>query len=251
MPVNVERRDDGVAVVRIEGPRLNALSTTLLIELADTVSELSGDVPGAVVLWGGERTFAAGADIGEFGDSAQANVVAATFASALDGLAGLGCVTIAAVTGYALGGGCELALACDFRYSADHAVLGFPEVTLGLMPGGGGTQRLPMLVGLAAARELLLTGRRVGAAEALTLKLVDQVLPANSLLEVACKAAGEFAAGPRVAQDFIKRSLAITGAEGMATERQLFAEVFDTDDARNGIASFLQDGPGKARFVGK
>src|SRR5688500_18544160 len=204
--VSVERRDDGVAVVRLDRPKMNALSAALLRELATEASELADDPPGAVVVWGGERIFAAGADIVEFTaggagidaglvDPAGARAIAGNFRAALDGIAAIPRVVIAAVTGYALGGGCELALACDFRVVAEDAKLGQPEILLGLVPGGGGTQRLPRLVGVARAKDLILSGRQVDAAEALRIGLADRVVPPAAVFDEAVAWAATFARG--------------------------------------------------------
>jgi enoyl-CoA hydratase len=253
--VSVERRDDGVAVVRHDRPKMNALSTTLLGQLADAVGELSADPPGAVVVWGGERIFAAGADISEFAGPDEARVVGGAFRAALDALAGLPRATIAAIAGYALGGGCELALACDFRVAADTAKLGQPEILLGIIPGGGGTQRLARLVGPARAKEIVFSGRQVPADEALHIGLVDRVVPADVLFEAASTWASELAAGAVVAQGLAKRAIdeGLDGAldTGLDLEMELFADVFATEDAATGVASFREHGPGKATFKGR
>lgn len=253
--VSVERRDDGVALVRLDRPKMNALSQALLAELASAASALTADPPGAVVVWGGERIFAAGAEITEFGGSEEAAAIAEGFRSALDGLAAIPRAVIAAVTGYALGGGCELALACDFRVAADNAKFGQPEVLLGIMPGGGGTQRLARLVGPARAKDLIMSGRQVGAEEALRIGLADRVVPAGEVLDAALAWAGEFARGAVVAQGMAKRAVdeGLSGplSEGLSLEQTLFAEVFTTEDAGTGVRSFLESGPGKATFSGR
>jgi len=161
--VTVDRRDDGVAVIRLDRPKVNALSSALLAQLKAIADDLIANPPGAVVVTGGERVFAAGADITEFEDAATAKVIGQGFREALDTLAAVPRFVIAAVNGVALGGGCELAMACDYRIVADNARLGQPEILLGIIPGGGGTQRLPRLVGPARAKEIMLTGRQVGA----------------------------------------------------------------------------------------
>jgi len=261
--VSTERRGDGVAIVRLDRPKMNALSAALLGELADAAEQLAAEPPKAVVVWGGERIFAAGADIVEFTrggienglvDAAQARAIAQNFRRALDAVAAIPRAVIAAVTGYALGGGCELALACDFRVCADNAKFGQPEILLGIIPGGGSTQRLARLVGVARAKEIILSGRQVAAEEALRIGLADRVVPAASVFDEAVAWAAELAAGPVVAHGLAKR--AIDGgvdrplAEGLDLEAALFAEVFATDDARAGVASFLEQGPGKATFSG-
>src|SRR5215207_11452177 len=159
--VRVERRDDGVAVVRLDNPKVNALSSTLLAQLEVVAKDLTADPPGAVVVTGGDRVFAAGADISEFSGPEEGRRIGAAFREALSAVAAIPRFTIAAITGVALGGGCELALACDWRICAENARLGQPEILLGIIPGGGGTQRLPRLLGAARAKELILTGRQV------------------------------------------------------------------------------------------
>jgi enoyl-CoA hydratase/carnithine racemase len=252
--VTVDRRHDGVAVVRLDRPKLNALSTDLLRQLEVAADNLTTDPPGAVVLWGGERIFAAGADIAEFGGPSEAAHIGATFLDALDAVAGIPRATIAAISGYALGGGCELALACDLRIAADNAKLGQPEVLLGIIPGGGGTQRLARLIGPSRAKDVIFSGRQVPAGEALAMGLVDRVVAAGDLFVAALGWAAELAAGAVLAQGMAKRAiddgLEDQLAAGLALEQELFAQVFTTEDARVGVASFLEHGPGKATFTG-
>jgi enoyl-CoA hydratase len=173
----------------------------------------------------------------------------------LNALADLPRVTIAAIAGYALGGGCELALACDLRFAADSARLGQPEILLGIIPGGGGTQRLARLVGPSRAKDLIFTGRHVPAEEALAMGLVDRVVPAGELLETTLGYAAELARGPVMAHGLAKRAidrgLDITLDGGLQLEQQLFVEVFTTEDSRIGVASFREHGPGKATFTGR
>lgn len=253
--VNMERGDDGVAVVRLDRPKMNALSVALLGELHEVAESLTDDPPGAVVVWGGERIFAAGAEISEFGGPAEATEVGGRFRRALDALASIPRATIAAVNGYALGGGCEVALACDFRVAADNAKFGQPEILLGIIPGGGGTIRLPRLVGAARAKDMILTGRQVGAEEALRIGLADRVVPAVEVFATARTWAAELAAGPVLAHGLAKRAIdsGLDGpvSAGVTLEQQLFAEVFSTEDAATGVRSFLEQGPGKARFAGR
>jgi enoyl-CoA hydratase/carnithine racemase len=253
--VTLERRDDGVALVRLDRPKANALSVALLEELAEIVRSLLRDPPGAVVVWGGERIFAAGADISEFGGPEAARRIGGHFRAALDGLAGMPRATIAAINGVALGGGCELALACDFRVVADNARLGQPEILLGIIPGGGGTQRLPRLIGAARAKDLVLTGRQVSADEALRIGLADRVVPAGEVIDTALAWAGEFARGPllaqRLAKAVIDEGLQGSLAEGLELEQDAFGRVFETEDAATGVSSFLEEGPGKATFAGR
>jgi enoyl-CoA hydratase/carnithine racemase len=252
--VTVARRSDGVALVTLDHPKVNALSSTLLRQLQAVAEDLTDDPPGAVVVTGGPRIFAAGADIGEFGGPDEARVIGEQFLRALGAVADIPRATIAAISGVALGGGCELALACDFRVASARAKLGQPEILLGIIPGGGGTQRLARLVGPARAKDIVLTGRTVGAEEALRIGLVDEVVDPDAVLDRALAKAAEFARGAVVAHGLAKRAidrgLDITLGGGLDLEQQLFAEVFATDDARVGVASFLENGPGKAKFSG-
>src|SRR3954454_3529872 len=202
--ITVDRRDDGVALVRLDRPKMNALSSALLEQLAAAAEALTEDPPGAVVIWGGDRIFAAGADISEFGGPGEARTIGGRFREALDAVAAIPRATIAAVNGYALGGGCELALACDLRVVADTAKFGQPEILLGIIPGGGGTQRLARLVGASRAKDIILTGRQVGAEEELRICLADRVGPAEAVFENALTWAGELARGALVAQSLAK-----------------------------------------------
>jgi enoyl-CoA hydratase len=253
--VNLERRDDGVALVRLDRPKMNALSTELLAELAEVARQLTIDPPGAVVVWGGERIFVAGAEISEFGGPDEAREIGGRFREALDRLAAIPRATVAAVNGYALGGGCELALACDFRIVADDAKLGQPEILLGIIPGGGGTQRLARLVGSSRAKDMILTGRQVAADEALAWGLADKVVPKAELIDTALEFAATLARGPLLAQAACKRAIdeGLDGTldDGLSLEQELFADVFTTEDAVTGVKSFLESGPGKATFAGR
>ncbi len=264
--VQVERGDDGVAVVTLQNGKVNTLSLALLSELRAAAEELTDDPPGAVVVTGGDRVFAAGAEITEFLDDpehlpsavADKNRLTAqghAFFTALNAVAAIPRPTIAAVAGVALGGGCELALACDFRVATDRARLGQPEILLGIIPGGGGTQRLTRLIGPARAKDLVFTGRAVGADEALAIGLVDEVVPVDDLNERARAKAAELARGPLQAFALAKRAidegLDRSLLEGLTLEQELFLESFATDDAATGINSFLEEGPGKATFSGR
>ncbi len=262
--VLVERRPDGVAVVRLDNPKVNALSKELLRQLTAAADELRDDPPGAVVITGGDRIFAAGAEISEFRSSeepsevitrAEAEEIGQLFLRALNSVADIPRATIAAISGFALGGGCELALACDFRIASEKAKLGQPEILLGIIPGGGGTQRLARLVGPARAKDLIFSGRQVRADEALAIGLVDEVVPPDEVLDRALAKASALAAGATVAQGLAKRAvdrgLDITLNGGLDLEQQLFADVFTTDDARIGVQSFIEHGPGHATFTGR
>lgn len=253
--VRCQRRADGVAVVTLDNPKVNALSLAVLTRLGEVASDLTTNPPGAVVITGGERLFAAGADISEFGGTAEAERIGRGFHSVLDAVAAIPRFVIAAVSGYALGGGCELALACDYRIAADKAVFGQPEVLLGIIPGGGGTQRLSRVVGASRAKELMITGRQVTSEEALRIGLADEVVPNDSLLERAMALASSVASGAVLAHAAIKRAvdegLSTSLAEGLLLERRLFTDVFTTDDSQTGVKSFLEKGPGKATFSGR
>jgi enoyl-CoA hydratase len=252
--LTLARRDDGVAVITLANGKVNALSGALLAELRATADELAAEPPGAVVVTGGERIFAAGADISEFGGADEAGPITAAFHGTLDAIAALPRFVIASVSGYALGGGCELALACDYRIAGARAVFGQPEILLGIIPGGGGTQRLARLVGPSRAKELCLTGRQVKADEALAIGLADELVDGDPM-ERALALAGEIARGPLVAQAITKRVLdaGLSGslADGLALEREGFVEAFGTEDSQIGVASFLEHGPGKATFTGR
>jgi enoyl-CoA hydratase len=253
--VAVDRRPDGVALVTLQRPKMNALSVAFLGRLHEAVTELAADPPGAVVLWGGPRIFAAGADVAEFSQPGAAPRIAAAFHGVTTDLAALPRVTIAAISGYALGGGLELSLACDLRVVSEDARLGQPEILLGIIPGGGATQRLPRLVGLSRAKDLIYTGRQVRADEALRIGLADRVVARDRLLDEALSWAAEFAQGPLVALAAAKRVIDAGMDQPLpdALEREVdaFVSVSDTDDARLGVASFLEHGPGRARFVGR
>ena len=253
--VLVERRADGVAVITLNNPKVNALSQALLDDLHAAAVDLTANPPGAVVITGGERIFAAGADISEFAGPAEAARIGAGFHRALNAVAAIPRFVIAAVSGFALGGGCELALACDYRIAGEKAVFGQPEVLLGIIPGGGGTQRLPRVVGRSRAKELVITGRQVKSAEALAIGLADEVVPSEALHERALALAAEVARGPVQAQAMMKRiiddGMDRSLADGLALELQGFEDVFHTEDSQIGVQSFVANGPGKATFTGR
>ena len=253
--VFVDRRGDGVAVITLNNPKVNALSRAVLAELRAAAEDLTVDPPGAVVVTGGERIFAAGADISEFGDAEQGRHITAGFHAALNAVAAIPRFVIAAVSGYALGGGCELALACDYRIAGERAVFGQPEVLLGILPGGGGTQRLPRLIGASKAKEMMITGRQVKAEEAVRIGLADELIATDALHERALALAAEVARGALQAHAMIKRAVDAGLDEPMPDalrlERNLFEGVFHTTDSQIGVRSFLQHGPGNAEFTGK
>ncbi|AZQ73652.1 MULTISPECIES: enoyl-CoA hydratase/isomerase family protein [Streptomyces] len=247
---------EGVGTVRLDRPPMNALDIATqdrLRELADEVTRR--DDVRAVVLWGGEKVFAAGADIKEMQHIDHAAMVARSrgLQDSFTAVARVPKPVVAAVTGYALGGGCELALCADFRIAADNAKLGQPEILLGLIPGAGGTQRLARLVGPSKAKDLIFTGRQVKADEALAIGLVDRVVPAAEVYEQAHAWAARLAAGPamalRAAKEAVDSGLETDIDTGLAIERNWFAGLFATEDREIGMRSFVEDGPGKAKFV--
>ena len=207
-----------------------------------------------MVVTGSDRIFAAGAEITEFGGPDEAAAIGARFLQTLDALAAIPRMVIAAVSGYALGGGCELALACDLRFASSRARFGQPEILLGIIPGGGGTQRLARLIGPARAKDLILTGRQVTADEAMTIGLADLVVEPDQLMPTALAYAAELARGPVVAHGLAKRAidggLDLPLAAGLRLEQEAFVEVFRTADSRIGVQSFLEHGPGQATFTG-
>jgi enoyl-CoA hydratase len=256
--VQVETGGDGppgVATIKLNRPPMNVLNTEVQEQLRTAAERLrADDSVRAVVLYGGDKVFAAGADVKEFARQDHATMLrdAGRLSSSLSAIARLPKPVIAAVTGYALGGGCELALAADFRVCADDAKLGQPEILLGIIPGMGGTQRLPRLVGPAKAKDLIFTGRFVDAQEALEIGLVDAVVPAGEVYQSARAMAAKLARGPALALAAAKAAIdeGLDGdlSSGLRLESHLFASVFATEDARTGIQSFLENGPGKATF---
>jgi len=251
--------EDGIGTIRLERPPMNALSSAVQADLAAAAEEATRrDDVAAVVLYGGERVFAAGADIKEFADmSSYADMVerGAALQASFTTVARIPKPTVAAITGYALGGGCELALCCDFRVCADDAKLGQPEVLLGIIPGAGGTQRLPRLIGPARAKDIIFSGRFVDSTEALAIGLVDRVVPAGEVYSAARVLVGRYvgAAGLalRAAKEAIDRGSEVDLATGLELERLQFAGLFATEDRATGIASFIEHGPGRARFTGR
>jgi enoyl-CoA hydratase/carnithine racemase len=249
---------DGVGTIRLDRPKMNAISLQVQDELTTVAAEATArDDVRAVVLWGGERVFAAGNDVKEMADMSYTDMVDRVDAlqGAVSAIARIPKPVVAAVNGYALGGGCELALAADVRYAADDAVLGQPECLLGIIPGAGGTQRLARLVGPSVAKDLMFTGRFVKADEALAIGLVDRLLPAAEVYDAAVGWAGQFAGGApyalRAIKEAVDRGLEVDLETGLAIERQLFAGVFATEDRASGMESFVQNGPGKATFQGR
>ncbi|MEU3410878.1 MULTISPECIES: enoyl-CoA hydratase/isomerase family protein [unclassified Streptomyces] len=247
---------EGVGTLRLDRPPMNALDIATQDRLKELAEEAGRrDEVRAVVVYGGERVFAAGADIKEMQNMDHAGMIrrARGLQDAFTAVARIPKPVVAAVTGYALGGGCELALCADYRIAADNARLGQPEILLGLIPGAGGTQRLPRLIGPSRAKDLIFTGRQVKADEALAIGLVDRVVPAAEVYEQAHAWAARLAKGPAIALRAAKEAVD-TGLEtdldtGLAVERNWFAGLFATEDRERGMRSFVEEGPGKAKFV--
>ena len=245
----------GVATIRLENGKMNPISTQVTAELGEIVSGLAArDDIGAVVVWGGPKIFAAGADIKEFpslDNKADAVEFSRGLHAALLALENLPQITVSAVNGFALGGGCELSMATDFRICGEGAVFGQPEVLLGILPGAGGTQRLMRLVGITKAKEINYTGRMVSAAEALEIGLVSAVHPDDDVYSAAVDLAAGYAKGPKSLQ-YIKRAmmegLHLPLAEAIEVEADAFGDCFETEDRVTGVQSFLEHGPGKATF---
>ncbi len=250
--------NDKVAILRLERPKVNALNPQVGQELLDAATELAGrdDIRG-VVVWGGPRIFAAGADIGDFPVNEghrDPSSMTVDLNRALFAIENLPQITVSAVNGFALGGGCELAMSTDFRICGTSATFGQPEILLGIIPGGGGTQRLPRLVGITRAKELIYSGRNVSAEEALEIGLVSAVHPDEEVLDRAVELVAAYADGPaalRQAKRSIMDGLHVSLEEAVAVEGREFVAAFQTEDAVTGITSFLEHGPGKASFSGR
>lgn len=251
----LQHHGEGVAVVELTHPPLNAFDTEMRRDLAAAATEIADDEGvRAVVLTGGERVFAAGADIQTLAGMDYEAIVRWNRAMqrTITSFAELAVPVVAAVNGYALGGGMELALAADYRIASSTATLGQPEVLLGIMPGSGGTQRLRRLVGPSRTKELLMTGRRLDVQESLALGLVDEAADGDAY-PAALERARRLARGPRFAIQAIKQAVDHGGEApveaGLALERSLMAGLFDTRDREIGMSSFQAEGPGKAHFT--
>ena len=254
--VRIERHD-AVAVLRLDRPKVNALNLELISQLDGACAQVEGDDSvRAAVVYGGERTFSAGADLKEMAEGTPDDVRSRVGAlqRVCDRIEALELVTIAAVNGYALGGGCEIALACDFRIASSGARLGQPEIVVGLIPGAGGTQRLPRLIGPARAKALIYTGDFVDAKVADGIGLVDAVADGDAI-ELALEWAQRFASGPTkslaAAKRAIQRGLSSGLRRGLDDELDDFVGLFSTQDTRHGLESFAEHGPGKATFEGR
>lgn len=249
---------DGVGTIRLDRPKMNALNVQMQEEIrAAAVEATERDDIRAVVVYGGERVFAAGVDIKEMADISYTDMVkrSGPLQSAFTAVAKIPKPVVAAVTGYALGGGCELTLCADVRIAADDATFGQPEILLGIIPGAGGTQRLTRLVGPSRAKDLIFTGRFVKADEALAIGLVDKVVPAASVYDEALAWARQFSGAAafalRAAKECVDRGLEVDLETGLEIERQQFAALFSTTDRTIGMRSFVENGPGRAEFEGR
>ncbi|MPZ61668.1 MAG: enoyl-CoA hydratase/isomerase family protein [Propionibacteriales bacterium] len=250
--------EDGIGTIRLDRPRMNALNTQVQDEIREAARDAVAkhDVR-AVIVYGGDEVFAAGADIKEMADMSYTDMVdrSADLQSSIGEVARIPKPVVAAITGYALGGGLELALCADYRVCADNAKLGQPEILLGIIPGAGGTQRLSRLVGPSTAKDIIFTGRFVDAAEAVSLGMVDRLVPAEDVYGTAREWAAQFANGPayalRAAKEAIDRGLEVDLETGLELERQQFAGLFATQDRAIGMQSFIDHGPGRATFEGR
>ncbi|MER5782538.1 enoyl-CoA hydratase [Streptomyces mobaraensis] len=244
----VERKGR-TALLTLNRPKaLNALNLQVMHEVVDATAALDRDPDvGCVVITGSEKAFAAGADIKEMRPRSYTDMYLSDWFTAWDRLGALRTPTVAAVSGYALGGGCELAMLCDILIAADTAVFGQPEIKLGVVPGIGGSQRLTRAVGKAKAMELCLTGRTMDAAEAERAGLVSRVVPAGDLLaealSVAETVAGMSAPVAMMAKESVNRAFETTLAEGVRFERRLFHAVFATEDQKEGMTAFVEKRP--------
>jgi enoyl-CoA hydratase/carnithine racemase len=250
--------DQAVATIRLDRPPMNALNGQVQEEIAAAAAQITADPDiRAAVIYGGEKVFAAGADIKEMAEASYGQIAADTrrLQDSFTAVAKIAKPVVAAITGYALGGGLELALCADFRVAGQSARLGQPEILLGVIPGAGGTQRLPRLVGPARAKDIVYTGRFVGAAEALAIGLVDKVVPDAEVYQAALALMARYAAGPAVAlgaaKQAIDEGLEVDLDTGLEIERLNFAGLFTTADQRTGMRSFIENGPGKATFAGR
>jgi enoyl-CoA hydratase/carnithine racemase len=250
--------DGGIATIRLARPPMNVLSVQVQDELAAVAADAAGrrDVR-AVVVEGGPRAFSAGADVEEMARWSYTEMLDRSRAlqESLNAVARLPQPTVAAISGFALGGGLELALCCDVRVAGDNARLGLPETRLGIIPGAGGTQRLPRLVGPATAKDLIFTGRQVSADEAHAIGLVDVVVPPDDVGTAARAWAAQFVHGPayalRAAKVAVDTGLETDLATGLEIERAQFTGLFATRDRSIGMTSFVEEGPGAARFEGR
>jgi enoyl-CoA hydratase/carnithine racemase len=250
--------EDGVGTIRIDRPKMNALNVQVQEEIRAAAHEAATrDDVRAVIVYGGEKVFAAGADIKEMKDMSYPDMArrAGELQSSFSAVARIPKPVVAAINGYALGGGCELALCADIRIAGEGATLGQPEILLGIIPGAGGTQRLTRLVGPSRAKDIIYTGRFVAADEAERIGLVDKVVPDGEVYEAARTWARQFGGAAafalRAAKESVDRGLEVDLETGLEIERVQFAALFATEDRATGMESFLENGPGKAKFQGR
>jgi enoyl-CoA hydratase/carnithine racemase len=250
--------DGGIGTIRLDRPPMNALNKQVQEEIRAAAVEASASPEvRTVIVYGGQKVFAAGADIKEMAELSYVDMAARAgqLTSAFTAVAEIPKPTVAALTGYALGGGLELALCCDRRIAGDNVKVGQPEILLGIIPGAGGTQRLARLVGPSKAKDIVYTGRFVEAGEALSLGVVDEVVAPDDVYEAALRWAGQFVSGPARALAAAKAAIDIgldsSLADGLKVESQVFAALFATEDQKAGMRSFIENGPGKATFSGK
>jgi enoyl-CoA hydratase/carnithine racemase len=248
----------GIATIRLDRPKMNALNGQVQREIGAAAAEVSADpAVHAVILYGGMRIFAAGADVKEMSEASPGEIMdlAAGIQAAFKAVAHIPKPVVAAITGYALGGGLELALCADFRVLGENAQVGQPEILLGIIPGAGGTQRLPRLIGVSKAKDLVYSGRFANATEALAIGLADRVVPDADVYQAARELAGRYVGGAplalRAAKQAIDAGQDVDLDDGLEIERLHFTGLFATEDGQTGLRSFVETGPGKATFSGK
>jgi enoyl-CoA hydratase/carnithine racemase len=249
--------NDGIGTIRLERPPMNALNIEIQEDLRSAANAFAADEDvRAVVVYGGEKVFAAGADIKEMADMSYVamSARASALSSAFDAVARIPKPVVAAIAGYALGGGCELALACDWRVASADAKFGQPEINLGVIPGAGGTQRLSRLIGPARAKDMIMSGRFVGAEEALAIGVIDKIVSSGAeVYDAAVALVKPYTKGPaaalRAAKVAIDGGLEMDIASGLAWESQLFAALFATEDKQEGMAAFVEKR--KPKFTGR
>ncbi|MDR7301090.1 enoyl-CoA hydratase/isomerase family protein [Haloactinomyces albus] len=251
--------DGGIGTIRLDRPPMNALNRQIEQEIHAVAVEAAerSDVR-AVIVYGGEKVFAAGADIKEMAEMSYGDMAGKErrgLSAAMSAVADIPKPTVAALTGYALGGGFELALTCDRRIAADNVKVGQPEILLGVIPGAGGTQRLARLIGPSKAKDIIYTGRFVKAEEALSIGMVDELVAADDVYAAARRWAEQFVGGAAqalaAAKSAIDDGLDVDLDSGLKTETNLFTALFATEDQKIGMRSFLENGPGKAQFTGQ
>lgn len=250
--------NEAVATIRLSRPPMNALNAQVQDEIAEAAAQVTADDGiRAAVIYGGAKVFAAGADIKEMVEASYGRMAADTrrLQASFTAVARIPKPVVAAITGYALGGGLELALCADFRVMGESARVGQPEILLGIIPGAGGTQRLPRLIGPAKAKDLIFSGRHVAADEALAIGLADKVVPDAEVYQAARDMVAQYAGGPALAlsaaKQAVNKGLEVDLATGLEIERLHFAALFATEDQKNGMSSFMENGPGKAAFEGR